>query len=57
MVAVQSTPWALTENFVAAMREGRGRLAITGPGDPTGHGVGFSFFRDDHKVHMHTGLH
>ncbi|CAL8462032.1 g1563 [Coccomyxa elongata] len=55
VVAVQSTPWALTENFVAAMREGRGRLAITGPGDPTGHGVGFSFFRDDHKAAADSG--
>lgn len=49
-VAVAATPWALTENFVGAMREGRGRLALTGPGDPTGRGAGFSFFRDDPKV-------
>lgn len=47
--AIQATPWALTENFVAT-REGRGRLALTGPGDPTGRGLGFSYFRDDRKV-------
>lgn len=47
---MQATPWGLTENFNAAMREGRGRLALTGPGDPTGRGSGFSYLRDDRKV-------
>jgi transcription initiation factor TFIID subunit 1 len=51
--AIQSTPWGLSENFVSAMREGRGRLLLSGPGDPTGHGLGFSYFRDDRKVRSH----
>ena len=47
---MHATPWGLSGNFVAAMREGRGRLALAGPGDPTGRGAGFSFLRDDRKV-------
>jgi hypothetical protein len=53
---VHATPWGLSGNFVAAMREGRGRLALAGPGDPTGRGAGFSFLRDDRKVSLHRLL-
>lgn len=45
-----ATPWALTDNFIAALREGRGRLALTGAGDPTGRGIGFSLLRDARKA-------
>ena len=48
--AVWGCPWELTDNFVSAMREGRGRLTLSGPGDPTGRGLGFSFWRDERKV-------
>ncbi len=49
-LAVGATPWALTDNFIAALREGRGRLALTGAGDPTGRGIGFSLLRDARKA-------
>ncbi len=49
-LAVAATPWALTDNFIGALREGRGRLALTGPGDPTGRGIGFSLLRDSRKA-------
>ena len=48
--AVWGCPWELTDNFVSAMREGRGRLTLSGPGDPTGRGLGFSFWRDERKA-------
>ena len=49
-LAVQTTPWVLTDNFVSATREGRGALALTGPGDPTARGQGFSFMKETAKV-------
>ena len=49
-LAVQTAPWALTDNFVSAVREGRGALALTGPGDPTARGQGFSYMRENIKV-------
>ena len=49
-VAAGGTPWMLTDNFVSALHEGRGRLALSGPGDPTGRGLGFSYMRDDRRV-------
>ena len=52
--AVWGCPWELADNFVSAMREGRGRLTLSGPGDPTGHGLGFSFWRDERKVGAST---
>lgn len=52
--AVWGCPWELTDNFISAMREGRGRLTLSGPGDPTGRGLGFSFWRDEHKVNPLT---
>ena len=48
--AVQSAPWVLTDNFISAMREGRGALALTGAGDPTARGEGFSYFKEAPKV-------
>ena len=53
-LAVAATPWALTDNFLAA-REGRGRLALTGPGDPTGRGLGFSLMRDTRRARPPLG--
>ena len=49
-MAVQNTPWALTDNFISAMRDGKGALALTGPGDPTARGEGFSFMRESIKA-------
>lgn len=45
---LQITPWNLSCNFVAATMQGRGsleRLEITGAGDPSGRGLGFSYLR------------
>ena len=44
------TPWALTDNFLSAMKEGKGTLALEGPGDPTGRGNGFSYIRESRRV-------
>lgn len=55
--AVWGCPWELTDNFVSAMREGRGRLTLCGPGDPTGRGLGFSFWRDERKVSPSQCIH
>lgn len=50
---VQSTPWALTDNFVSAIRENRGSLALIGPGDPTARGDGFSYMKESVRVSLH----
>ncbi|KAK9162481.1 hypothetical protein Syun_003383 [Stephania yunnanensis] len=45
---LQITPWNLTSNFVACTsqdRENIERLEITGVGDPSGRGLGFSYVR------------
>jgi Protein of unknown function (DUF3591) len=52
-VAVHSSPWALTDNYISAIREGGGQLALTGLGDPTGRGRGYSFSRDLRRVRCH----
>lgn len=44
------TPWALTDNFISALREQRGSLALTGPGDPTARGDGFSYMKESARV-------
>ncbi|TBU12220.1 subunit TAF1 of transcription initiation factor TFIID [Hamiltosporidium tvaerminnensis] len=44
------SPWNLSRNFVNASN-GRGMLQISGPGDPTGIGEGFSFL----KYHFRKG--
>lgn len=48
--AVQSSPWALTENYVSAVLEKRGHLALVGAGDPSGRGRAFSFTKDPRRV-------
>lgn len=49
--AVQTAPWALTDTFVTAFREGRAVMQLAGPADPTSRGLGYSFIRDiRHKV-------
>ncbi|GAX83509.1 hypothetical protein CEUSTIGMA_g10934.t1 [Chlamydomonas eustigma] len=40
---VNHCPWVTTNSFVSSMRECNAIMAITGPGDPTGRGYGFSF--------------
>ncbi|KAK1259317.1 Transcription initiation factor TFIID subunit 1 [Acorus gramineus] len=45
---LQITPWNLSSNFVACIsqdRENIERLEITGVGDPSGRGLGFSYVR------------
>lgn len=45
---LQITSWNLTSNFVACTNQGREnieRLEITGVGDPSGRGLGFSYVR------------
>ncbi|KAA6398136.1 MAG: hypothetical protein EZS28_006337 [Streblomastix strix] len=41
-------PWALTENFMEA-KSGKCRLQLTGYGDPTGTGEGFSFIKQQNN--------
>ncbi|XP_027160037.1 transcription initiation factor TFIID subunit 1 [Coffea eugenioides] len=50
---LQITPWNLSSNFVACTnqdRENIERLEITGVGDPSGRGLGFSFVRNTPKA-------
>lgn len=57
-VAIQNTPWSLTDNFVSAMRDGRGALALTGAGDPTSRGEGFSYFKEEkNRASLHYKFH
>ncbi|XP_010466041.1 PREDICTED: LOW QUALITY PROTEIN: transcription initiation factor TFIID subunit 1b-like [Camelina sativa] len=45
---LQTTPWNLSRNFVICTTQGRAnieRLEITGVGDPSGRGLGFSYVR------------
>ena len=50
-LALKTTPWALTDNYVSRERENRGsQVAFAGPGDPTGKGRGFSFVKDTRRV-------
>ncbi|KAI5054933.1 hypothetical protein GOP47_0030078 [Adiantum capillus-veneris] len=56
---LQLTPWNLSCNFVAATMHGRGsleRLEITGAGDPSGRGLGFSYLRAAPKPPSATAL-
>ena len=48
--AVQASPWALTENYVSAVLEKRGHLALVGAGDPSGRGRAFSYTKDPRRV-------
>lgn len=50
---LQITPWNLSSNFVACTSQGREnleRLEISGVGDPSGRGLGFSFVRATPKA-------
>ncbi|KAL7002983.1 hypothetical protein U1Q18_004143 [Sarracenia purpurea var. burkii] len=50
---LQITPWNLSSNFVACIsqdRENIERLEITGVGDPSGRGLGFSYVRTAPKA-------
>ncbi|XP_024985574.1 transcription initiation factor TFIID subunit 1 isoform X3 [Cynara cardunculus var. scolymus] len=50
---LQITPWNLSSNFVACTNQDRGnieRLEITGVGDPSGRGLGFSYVRTAPKA-------
>jgi transcription initiation factor TFIID subunit 1 len=45
---VQLAPWNTTKNFILAT-QAKGMIKVYGPGDPTGRGEGFSFFRASMK--------
>ncbi|XP_038899368.1 transcription initiation factor TFIID subunit 1 isoform X2 [Benincasa hispida] len=50
---LQITPWNLSSNFVACTTQGKEnieRLEITGVGDPSGRGLGFSYVRSVPKA-------
>ncbi|KAJ0920891.1 putative chromatin remodeler Bromodomain family [Helianthus annuus] len=50
---LQITPWNLSSNFVACTNQDKGnieRLEITGVGDPSGRGLGFSYVRTAPKA-------
>ena len=50
-LALKTTPWTLTDNYVSREKENKGaQMAFAGPGDPTGKGRGFSFVKDTRKV-------
>ncbi|CAI9104104.1 OLC1v1002717C1 [Oldenlandia corymbosa var. corymbosa] len=56
---LQITPWNLSSNFVACTsqdRENIERLEITGVGDPSGRGLGFSFVRNTPKAPMSNAV-
>ncbi|RAL44831.1 hypothetical protein DM860_003590 [Cuscuta australis] len=50
---LQITPWNLSSNFVSCTNQDRGnieRMEITGVGDPSGRGLGFSYVRATPKA-------
>eukprot|EP00884_Botryococcus_braunii_P021299 jgi/Botrbrau1/7853/Bobra.9_2s0029.1 len=49
LVALQTAPWLLSDNFLQVYREGKGVLQLTGVGDPTQKGRGFSYIRDSRR--------
>ncbi|EEF39713.1 transcription initiation factor tfiid, putative [Ricinus communis] len=56
---LQITPWSLSSNFVACTsqdRENIERLEITGVGDPSGRGLGFSYVRAAPKAPMSNAM-
>ncbi|XVF37607.1 hypothetical protein REPUB_Repub20aG0024100 [Reevesia pubescens] len=56
---LQITPWNLSSNFVACTsqdRENIERLEITGVGDPSGRGLGFSYVRTAPKAPMSNAV-
>ncbi|XP_010419866.1 PREDICTED: transcription initiation factor TFIID subunit 1b-like [Camelina sativa] len=55
---LQTTPWNLSRNFVICTTQGRAnieRLEITGVGDPSGRGLGFSYVRSASKAPAAAG--
>ncbi|PSS26188.1 Transcription initiation factor TFIID subunit like [Actinidia chinensis var. chinensis] len=56
---LQITPWNLSSNFVACTsqdRENIERLEITGVGDPSGRGLGFSYVRTAPKAPVSNAM-
>ncbi|XP_042499646.1 transcription initiation factor TFIID subunit 1 [Macadamia integrifolia] len=56
---LQITPWNLSSNFVACIsqdRENIERLEITGVGDPSGRGLGFSYVRVASKAPISSAV-
>lgn len=56
---LQITPWNLSSNFVACTnqdRENIERLEITGVGDPSGRGLGFSYVRTAPKAPISNAI-
>ncbi|KAJ6683565.1 hypothetical protein OIU85_007270 [Salix viminalis] len=56
---LQITPWSLSSNFVACTNQDRvniERLEITGVGDPSGRGLGFSYVRAAPKAPMSNAI-
>ncbi|XP_009614597.1 transcription initiation factor TFIID subunit 1 isoform X1 [Nicotiana tomentosiformis] len=56
---LQITPWNLSSNFVACTnqdRENIERLEITGVGDPSGRGLGFSYVRTTPKAPISNAI-
>ncbi|GAY32362.1 hypothetical protein CUMW_273560 [Citrus unshiu] len=56
---LQITPWNLSSNFVACTnqdRENIERLEITGVGDPSGRGLGFSYVRAAPKASVSSAM-
>ncbi|XP_038708440.1 transcription initiation factor TFIID subunit 1-like [Tripterygium wilfordii] len=56
---LQITPWSLSSNFVACTnqdRENLERLEISGVGDPSGRGLGFSYVRTAPKAPMSNAM-
>ncbi|XP_028793650.1 transcription initiation factor TFIID subunit 1 isoform X2 [Neltuma alba] len=56
---LQITPWNLSSNFVACTSQGKEnieRLEITGVGDPSGRGLGFSYARAPPKAPVSSAV-
>ncbi|PON98287.1 Histone acetylase PCAF [Trema orientale] len=55
---LQITPWNLSSNFVASTqgKENIERMEITGVGDPSGRGLGFSYVRAAPKTSMSSAM-
>ena len=51
LLLLQNPPWAQSASYSAALRESRNptALQLTGRGDPTGRGRGFSYMREEVK--------
>ncbi|XP_031394779.1 transcription initiation factor TFIID subunit 1 isoform X2 [Punica granatum] len=56
---LQITPWSLSSNFVACtnqVKENLERLEISGVGDPSGRGLGFSYVRSTPKAPVSNAM-